>query len=449
VGNNYPNGISYNQPTPNTDLNVTLQSDVRVVVQGAGTGVSVQNFAGGAAVLTANGATIDVTGNPGNDGLGASAIAGNATISASGEIDALGGQGISAFVAGNGAPNAVASVIYNGGNSAGISSSGPFRAGIVAENLATNGNALIDASGNISGFVPAGPGSQRFTGLFASADEDGSAFVRYRSGTISVQGNFASGIFAGGGGSAQVVTDSGTTIIISGANPGDSSPSQPVKPGIDAESAGGTAAAGQMVTATVASTILMSGTPSPDPNLFNNPVAVRALSFVDAPISVTYTGPGITTQGGGGVGILALSGSGSIAVNSSGPITTTGAGALGIFTDSGSLLNARQSLPPGAGGPITVIASGAISTQGVEAHGIWASSTTGTVQVNTTNVSATGQFGAGINAVSTGINGTGGGRRDGQHSVGRVGDGRLAGRSYQLRADLRSASRRRYPELER
>ena len=47
-----------------------------------------------------------------------------------------------------------------------------------------------------------------------------------------------------------------------------------------------------------------------------------------------------------------------------------------------------------------VTASGAITTQGAEAHGIWAASTTGTVQVNATNnVSTTGQFSTGINAI--------------------------------------------------
>ena len=61
------------------------------------------------------------------------------------------------------------------------------------------------------------------------------------------------------------------------------------------------------------------------------------------------------------------------------------------------------------GGPITISASGAITTQGPEAHGIWAASTTGPVQVTATNVSTTGQFSTAINAVSTGINGTGGG----------------------------------------
>ena len=57
-----------------------------------------------------------------------------------------------------------------------------------------------------------------------------------------------------------------------------------------------------------------------------------------------------------------------------------------------------------------VTASGAITTQGAEAHGIWAASTTGTVQVNAfNNVSTTGQFSTGINAISSGLPGTPGG----------------------------------------
>jgi hypothetical protein len=142
-------------------------------------------------------------------------------------------------------------------------------------------------------------------------------------------------------------------------------------------------------------------------------VSVRAFSFGDAPIFVTLTGDGsITTQGGNGIGIAALSGGGNINVTSSGPITTSGSGAFGILADSGNILNNGNMiinnpiLTPG--GNIMVTASGAISTQGAEAHGIWAASTTGTVQVNATNnVSTTGQFSTGINAISTGLPATG------------------------------------------
>jgi len=132
---------------------------------------------------------------------------------------------------------------------------------------------------------------------------------------------------------------------------------------------------------------------------------------------VNYTGPGITTEGGGGIGILALANngggpginSGAVTISSSGPITTSGVEALGIVADSGTIYNATHSRPElGPGGNVTVTSSGAITTQGAEAHGIWAASTTGTVQVNATHsVSTTGQFSTGINAISTGVPVTG------------------------------------------
>ena len=108
---------------------------------------------------------------------------------------------------------------------------------------------------------------------------------------------------------------------------------------------------------------------------------------------MNYTGPGITTEGGGGIGILALANngggsginSGGVTVASSGPITTSGVEALGIVADSGTIYNVTHSRPQlGPGGNVTVTASGAITTQGAEAHGIWAASTTGTVLVNAT-----------------------------------------------------------------
>ena len=161
----------------------------------------------------------------------------------------------------------------------------------------------------------------------------------------------------------------------------------------------------------------------------------------------------ITTEGGNGIGIAAASVGGSIAVNSSGPITTTNSGAFGILADSGNILNNNNMiinnpiLTPG--GPITVTASGAISTQGAEAHGIWAASTTGPVQVIATNVSTTGQFSTAINAVSTGINGTGGGNVTVNIPSGGSVMGGWQADAYQCWPDLRSAGRRRYPQLGR
>ena len=116
----------------------------------------------------------------------------------------------------------------------------------------------------------------------------------------------------------------------------------------------GTAAAGKKIMVDAASTIQMFGTATPDSSVTNDPIGIRALSRAvadAAPIFVNYTGPGITTEGGQGFGILALArngggpgiNSGGITVASSGPITTSGAEALGIVADSGTIYNATQS----------------------------------------------------------------------------------------------------------
>ncbi|MGB8488798.1 MAG: hypothetical protein WCD67_21220, partial [Xanthobacteraceae bacterium] len=370
--------------------------------------------------LLANGVTINVT-NPAageHRGLYVETQANNATITASGPIDVSGGvQGshaIKAFVNAQVGPGN-ASVTYNG---PGLSSTGANSTDIQAQSL--NGNATIDASGNMSGHVltnPATGANDTFVGLFANAGGNGNASVTYRSGTIDVQGRFSNGIFAGaeGNGTAQVDTLPGTTIIVSGTLPVESTPSQSLTAGITAE-LGGAAAAGSAITVNAASTINMFGKVTPNSSIFGNPVGIRTLSRADAPITVNYTGPGITTEGGGGIGILALvnnggggGNSGGVTVASSGPITTSGVEALGIVADSGTIYNATHSRPDlGPGGNVTVTSSGAITTQGAEAHGIWAASTTGTVLVNAfNNVSTTGQFSTGINAISNGVPATG------------------------------------------
>ena len=315
----------------------------------------------------------------------------------------------------------VASVTYDAGATSGITTGsvitpgGSNSTGIQAENRG-NGNAVIDARGNIFGVN--GTNGQFIFGLDAVAGSTlggglggpGDALVMYHSGNINVSGFFAIGIFASANDSVTVTTDPGTTVIVNGFDPVLNTTFH-TKPGIDAESTG-TAAANNAITMNIASTIQMSGPAAPDPSgkITNNGVAIRALAYVDAPIFINYTGPGITTQCGSCVGILPLSGSGNISVNSSGPITTNGLGAFGVFADSGTLINQlfNGPAPPGPGGSVTVNASAPITTLGDESHGIWASSTTGPVQVTATNVSTTGQFSAGINAISSGINGAGG-----------------------------------------
>ena len=401
VGNPYPGGISYLQTTPATDLHVNLNSDVNVTFSGAQLGAVIVDNRGGKAELTANGAAI--TANvPGVNGLVATTDngSGNAIITASGPIQVV-GNGIVAIARGD-----LASVTYNG---PGVTSSGSSATVIQAVNNGA-GDAFIEARGNLRGDVVGSGIPNGISGLFATAEVGRNATVLFHSGTITAEGFFANGIFAAGGpvGSATVITDPGTTIIVQIVNPGDK-----LKPGIAAETSG-SAAANNSVTVVAQSAINILGAAAADPNLRNDGLGIRAFSFADAPISVSLLSPGsITTEGGNGIGIAAASVGGSVAVNSSGPITTTNSGAFGILADSGNILNNNNMiinnpiLTPG--GPITVMASGAISTQGAEAHGIWAASTTGPVQVTATSVSTTGQFSTAINAVSTGINGTGGG----------------------------------------
>ena len=140
----------------------------------------------------------------------------------------------------------------------------------------------------------------------------GNASVTFNSGTLNVSAVRPRGILAwvDGNGSATVTTGAGTVINVSGTQFGG--------PGVYVFSSG-TATAPNALTANVASQITSVGPATTDPS--NLPVGIRANnSGTNAPISVTYTGPGITTMGGNGTGILATSGSGSINVNSSGPI---------------------------------------------------------------------------------------------------------------------------------
>jgi hypothetical protein len=422
--NPYPTGITYGPPPPGpaTQLHVTLNSDVNVALTAPGIGVALNNFGNSVPVLLeANGATINVTQVPapsgGNRGLYIETQASNATITASGQIDVAGEGGgshaIKAFVNATAGPGD-ATVIYGvpGANGqllpgAGLSSSGTNSTVIQAESI--NGNARIDASGNL-----VGRSGNSFFGLFAQARGDfKTASVTYSSGTITIQGSNSVGIFAGAAanGSAEITTLPGTTINVIGP------PGTPTDPGITAEISG-TAAAGQKITVNAASTIKVLGDVPGDSSLFNDPIGIRALSREDAAIMVTLTKDGsITTQGGQGFGILALArngsvGSDSVTVTSSGSITTSGAEAIGIVADSGTIYRATRNPPQplGPGGNVTVTASGAITTQGAEAHGIWAASTTGTVLVNAfNNVTTTGQFSTGINAISSGLPGTPGG----------------------------------------
>ncbi|GLR85403.1 autotransporter outer membrane beta-barrel domain-containing protein [Bradyrhizobium iriomotense] len=407
AGNPYPTGIGYdtNNGLGGTPINLTLLPGVIVTIPAGAGGVNAVNAANSTGVtpgsanisITADGVTINNTANPltaNNTGLRIQS-SGDAIITATNTTINVAGTASEDAIVAFAMPNAagiphLASVTWSGGS---LTSSGTEATGIQADNRGI-GNATIAASGNITG-TP-GVGGAGFYGLIAHAGDSfpsgvsgaGDASVTFNSGTISVFGRKPRGIvvWAEGDGSAVVTTGPGTVINVSGSNnPGVDPPTLPLSAAIAVQLDSATAANGRSITANVASTITSSGATIPDPSFFSNPVGIRTISYVDAPTTVTYTGPGITTHGGGGAGIMALSGSGSITVNASGPINTTdGANAVGILADSGTILSQKSSLQTDT---TTIRQGSALRT-----------STTGSVQVTASNVSTLGEFGTAISA---------------------------------------------------
>ncbi len=341
---------------------------------------------------------------------------GDLTIDVTGEVDAQGQTDIRGIFLNNLTPSpANLSVIYRGPS---IHVVGGDAAGIIARSAGGSGNVSIDASGGIIGNVPTN--SQLLFGITAEADTtgsgSGSASVRYRMGAvgetseIGLTGSRVFGINAvsHGDGSATVITDPGTSISLSGDENGNPHAA------ISLTARGGSAAGGQMVRGEIASTIDNTGSVAGDAGeRSRNPIGIRATAYTDVPVTVIYTGAGITTDGGRGMGIVAQSGSGASTVQSSGPITTNGDRSFGILADSGS--QPRPSLPltspgvsfpgdgpddpaSGIGGPVTVLSAAPITTHGSESHGIWANSATGAVDVSASNIVTTGEFGVGIKA---------------------------------------------------
>ena len=226
------------------------------------------------------------------------------------------------------------------------------------------------ASGDITVTANAGLGTTQY-GLLAHAGDPtisgvlgaGNASVTYNSGTLNVSAVRPRGILAwvDGNGSATVNTAAGTVINVSGTQFGG--------PGVYLF-ASGTATAPNTLTANVASQITSVGPATTDPS--NLPVGIRANnSGTNAPIFVNYTGPGITVEGGNGVGILAQSGSGSINVTSTGPIKTTGEFSSGIVAITGgnvavniasgvSVMGGWQADLTGGSGPFGLPAAGVI-----------------------------------------------------------------------------------------
>lgn len=313
---------------------------------------------------------------------------GDLTIDVTGNIDAQGQTDVRGIFLNNLTPSpANLSVIYRG---PGINVVGGDAAGIIARSAGGSGNVSIDASGDIIGNVPTN--SQLLFGIIAEANTtgsgSGSASVRYRldntgeTSDIGLTGSRVFGINAlsYGGGSATVITDPGTSISLSGDENGNPHAA------ISLTARGGSAAGGQVVRGVIASTIDNTGSAAGDAGeRSRNPIGIRATAYTDVPVTVIYTGAGITTNGGRGMGIVAQSGSGASTVQSSGSITTNGDRSFGILADSGS--QPRPSLPlpspgvsfpgdgpddppSGIGGPVTVFSAAPITTHGSESHGI-------------------------------------------------------------------------------
>jgi len=443
-GNTYPGGINYNTDNGlgGTPINLTLQSGVIVTIPAGAPGFNAVNAANSTGVtagsanitITADGVTIPNNNNPsGNNQTGLRIqSSGAATITATNTTINVAGTASDWAILGFAMPNLTGTphdVSVNWSGPSLTSATSIEGGGIQADNRAI-GNAIVVASGNINV-----TGVGNFTtqyGLLAHAGDSllapsgaGNASVTFNSGTLDVSANRPRGIlaWAEGNGSATATTAAGSVINVSGTQFGG--------PGVYVFSSAATAP--NELRADVASLITSVGPAATDP--LNLPVGIRAFSGLSAPIFVNYTGPGITTVGGNGHGILASSGSGSINIGSTGPITTNGSNASGILAqsrtgtvdvtssgtistngntafgiraDSGTLATlllssprddaAPFAAPSGIGSAVTVNATAPITTVGQEAQGVWASSATGPTVINVAQVTTTGQFSSAVRA---------------------------------------------------
>jgi hypothetical protein len=190
----YPNGIGVAQPAAaTTDFNVTLKSGVNVT---GNNGVTIFNNSTQSTktfVVMENGATINVTNA---QGLAPLIFSGDATVTASGTISVQ-GTAQDAIELKDTFDGATAKIIYTGpsggvvGTVPDITSSG-FTEGTIIQavignpdNPTSKGNAIVDASGNMLGFL--NPGERFFQGLSATVNGDGNATALYHLGTITVE----------------------------------------------------------------------------------------------------------------------------------------------------------------------------------------------------------------------------------------------------------------------
>jgi outer membrane autotransporter protein len=190
--------------------------------------------------------------------------------------------------------------------------------------------------------------------------------VQVTAANVSTSGQNSTGINATGRGDVTISIPQGS-VATQGAQ----------SPGISANSTNG----GVQITALGA--VSTQGAESP------------GIGVASTSASVQVTAANVSTTGQGSAAINAT-GQDNVTISiPQGSVSTQGAQSPGILANS-------------TNGMIQVAASGAISTRGDESLGIWATSTTGPVQVTASNVSTTGQFSTGINATSSGTNGTGG-----------------------------------------
>jgi hypothetical protein len=279
AGNPYQTAPGISVGTNKTPINVTLDQGVVVNIPAAGNNVAhavaLDNTGGSAgtgvpATLIANNAaiTINTTSiNPPDTSALFVHAAGNATIGTatnpvSGIINVTGTTSTNAlwatvFTTAN-VPKAVASVTYAGpATGPGITATGGPNSTLIQAcanddcgfGNVVNGDAFIDAAGNLKGVGGSAPSTNGMNGLFAAAGGNGDATVNYHRGTIDITQSdtgTAAGIFAASGdvGSAAIKTDLGTTVMVRGQGS--------AVFGIDAFASGGNA------TADVASTILIT-----------------------------------------------------------------------------------------------------------------------------------------------------------------------------------------------
>src|SRR5262249_2831725 len=250
------------------------------------------------AILTANDALINhlITNGPNQSALRVQA-SGDATINATNTtINVTGTDSTNAVwaIVFSSVAGRVASVNYVGpANGPGITATGGANSTLIQAcgndgcglGSSADANDKTVAAGDLKGIGPSGPVGFGIGGLFAVAGGNGDASVVYSRGTIDVSGFFANGIFASGN-SATVTTDLGTNIIVR------NTAGQQAKPGIAVDVGGGA------LIVNSASTIQMLGPADASPFFRNNGFGIRASSFAGGPISVNYTGPGITTEGG-------------------------------------------------------------------------------------------------------------------------------------------------------